>query len=105
MNPTLSTRLLILASALVVAVGLVDAAVGGDWDLVVVFAIAAALHVALLARTGSGRPSVPVRRDLVVWLRERAALGGEPLDAVVDRALAAYKDRHGQAISGGRVQS
>ena len=104
MNPTLTTRLLVLASTLVVTLGIVDAAIGSDWDLFALLLIAGALHVTLILRLQSKRPGVPVRRDLVAWLSDRAALGGEPLDAVVDRALAAYRDRFGQAPDGGEVR-
>jgi hypothetical protein len=38
-----------------------------------------------------------VRRDLVVWLRERSAVSGETIGALTDRALAAYRERYGQA--------
>ena len=41
--------------------------------------------------TGCG--AVPLRRDLVTWLRRRAATTGEPLEAVADRAVAAYRRR------------
>ena len=55
------------------------------------FRMMAALMVVLLFRTLSGRPAVPLRRDLVAWLDERAVSAGEPLERVADRAVSAYR--------------
>jgi hypothetical protein len=83
-------------SAVVVAlVGAVDAGIGGEWDLFVlfvgIFVIAATLGLKLESR----RPAIPVRRDLVAWLRDRSSISGEPLSTVTDRAIATYADRYG----------
>ena len=91
MTANLTIRLLLLATAILAAVGLLDAAIGREWDLVVVCALILAVQVALWARLSWGRTSVPVRRDLVHWLRERAVAGGEPVEHVADRAIAAYR--------------
>lgn len=97
MSPTNRNRLVVIGGVLVLATGTIDAAIGGQWDLFVVVLVALVLELVLLIGLESRRPAVPVRRDLVVWLRDRAAVGGEPLSVLVDRALAAYRDRYGQA--------
>ena len=56
-----------------------------------VFGLVLAVQVALWARLSWGRTSVPVRRDLVFWLRERAVAAGEPVEHVADRAIGAYR--------------
>ena len=91
MAPTKLNRAVLLMSSLVLAVGVIDGIVSREWDFLAVFAMAVALQLLLLARLGGRRPAVPIRRDLVVWLRDQAALGGEPMDATVDRAISAYR--------------
>ena len=91
MTPTLLTTFLVVLAALATLVGAVDAAIGGEGDLFVVFVVALALQVVLLVRLNVGRPSVPLRIDLVRWLRERAAATGEPMDQIADRAVATYR--------------
>jgi hypothetical protein len=89
--PTDVNKLILVVAALVCAVGAVDAAVGDDGDLVVVFILAGVLQLALLARLQTRRPAVPLRGDLVAWLRDRAAAEGEPIGAVADRCVAACR--------------
>ena len=100
MSPTETTRLLVVAMVIVTVIGAVDAAIGGEWDLFVLFAVSLALSLALVARLETRRPAIPIRRDLVVWLRDRAAVSGEPLTTVADRALSAYRERYGHVRSG-----
>lgn len=88
MAPTDANRLILLLATAVSVVGVLDAAVGGQVDLAVVFGLGAALQLALLLRLQSGRPAVPLRADLVAWLRQRSAEHGEPLEALADRCLA-----------------
>lgn len=92
MAPTTLNRAVLLMSSLVLAVGVIDGIVSREWDFLAVFAMALALQLLLLARVSGRRPAVPIRRDLVAWLRNQAALGGEPIDAVADRAISAYRD-------------
>jgi hypothetical protein len=98
MNPNGSVRLLLTANAVVLAIGAIDAGIDGDWDLFVVFAIALGIGLALLFRVESRRPAIPVRRDLVEWLRDRASISGEPLGTVTDRAIATYSERYGFVV-------
>ncbi|MGI9576853.1 MAG: hypothetical protein ACR2OH_01490 [Microthrixaceae bacterium] len=91
MTANLSIRLLLVTTAVLAAVGLLDAAFGRNWDLVVVFCLVLVVQVALWARLSWGRTSVAVRRDLVFWLRERAVAGGESVEHVADRAIGAYR--------------
>jgi hypothetical protein len=89
--PTDMNKLVLILAVVVSAVGAVDAAIGGSMDLVVVFALAALLQLTLLLRLQAHRPAVPLRADLVAWLRDRAAAEGEPMGALADRCLAACR--------------
>lgn len=95
MSPTGTVRLLVTANVVVLAVGSIDAGIGGEWDLFALFAIGLVLSFALLLRVESRRPAIPIRRDLVVWLSDRASVSGEPLTTVTDRAIATFADRYG----------
>ena len=101
MAPTTLHRAVLLMSSIVLAVGVIDGIVSREWDFLAVFAIALALQLLLLARLTGRRPAVPIRRDLVVWMRDQAALGGEPMDAVADRAISAYRSGFTDPESGG----
>ncbi len=95
MSPTGTVRMLVIANVIVVTIGSIDAGIGGEWDLFVLFLIGLGLSVALLFSVESRRPAIPIRRDLVMWLRDRAAVSGEPLTIVTDRAIATFADRYG----------
>lgn len=95
MSPTGIVRVLVVANVVVLTIGSIDAGIGGQWDLFVLFAIGLALSLALLIRVESRRPSIPIRRDLVVWLRDRASVSGEPLTTVTDRAIASFIEQYG----------
>jgi hypothetical protein len=91
MSPTVSTRLVLVLLCVVALVGAVDAVVEGHWDLAAVFGSILALTVLLLLRHQSRRPPVPLRGDLVAWLRERGTATGEDPEIIADRALSAYR--------------
>ena len=91
MAPTTLNRAVLLMTSLVLAVGVIDGIVSREWDFLAVFVMALALQLLLLARLGGRRPAVPIRRDLVGWLRDQAALGGESMESVADRAIGAYQ--------------
>jgi len=91
MAPTTLNRAVLLTTSVVLAVGVVDGIVSREWDFLAVFAIALALQLLLLARLSGRRPAVPIRRDLVGWLRNQAALGGESMETVADRAISAHQ--------------
>ncbi|MEX0699530.1 MAG: hypothetical protein WD354_07320 [Acidimicrobiia bacterium] len=88
-------RTLITASITVLIIGSIDAGISSEWDLFILFIIGLTLSLALLFRVESRRPAIPIRRDLVVWLRDRASISGESLSAVTDRAIATFADRYG----------
>lgn len=96
MAPSGVTRLLVVSLAVVSGIGTVDAAISQEWDLLVVVALILGLSLALVARLEADRAAIPVRRDLVIWLRERSELSGETIGALTDRALGAYRERYGQ---------
>lgn len=85
------TRLLEVMIALTALVGLLDAIAGEQADLALVFAIALALSLVLVARSAVGRREVAVRRDLAKWLADRAAAEDDITGAIADRALSAYR--------------
>jgi hypothetical protein len=95
MNQTGTSRLLAIAAVVVAMVGAIDAAIGGEWDLFVLFIMSLVIGIVLILRFESKRPAIPVRRDLVAWLRDRAAISGEPMSSVTDRAIATFSDRYG----------
>ncbi len=97
MNQDNRYRLTAAAVASVLAIGLVDAAIGADWDLFAVMTIALGLQLVVLSGTRPDRPAVPIRGDLVAWARERSQRAGEPVGAVLDRAIAHHRDHYGDA--------
>ncbi len=98
MNPTGTTKLLVVAAIVVALAGAIDAAIGGQWDLFVLFLAGLGIATVLGLRLESRRPAVPIRRDLVAWLRNRSSISGESLSAVTDRAISTYADRYGAVI-------
>lgn len=98
MSPTGVTRLLVTANVVVLGIGVIDAAITGEWDLLTVLLIGLAISTVLLVRLEARRPAVPIRRDLALWLRERAAISGESLDTVTDRAVSTFADRYGALV-------
>jgi hypothetical protein len=77
MASTPLTRLLLAVTALVCSVGVVDAAVGAVWDLVVVQGAVLVLLGVLVVASSVGRAHVRLRRDLVRWLERYAAEGAD----------------------------
>ena len=98
MSPTSTTKLLVTAGIITLTIGSIDAGIGGEWDLFVLFVIGLGLNVTLLLRLESRRPAVPIRRDLVAWLRDRSSVSGESLSAVTDRAIATFAERYGVVV-------
>lgn len=95
MSPNGAVRMLATASVVVLLVGSIDAGIGGEWDLFALFLSGLGISVALLLRVESRRPAIPIRRDLVAWLRDRASVSGESLTSVTDRAIASFTDSYG----------
>lgn len=84
-------RLRLVAAAVAIAVGMLDAGVSGEWDLFVIFSIAAALILSVLVSYSGRRVSLSVRADLAQRLRRRATAAGEPVEDVVDRVIASVE--------------
>jgi len=91
LTPNLSNTLLLAAASIAAIIGIVDAAVELEWDLLVLFSIILGIHLVIWLHLSWGRPAVPLRADLVSWLRDRAVAGGEPVERVADRAVGAYR--------------
>lgn len=90
MTASTTTRTLLLAILVVAAVGVLDAAIGPAWDLVVLFVLIGALATTLLLRGLGDRRPMAVRADLAAALLARSQRTGEPLDQLTDRAVATY---------------
>jgi hypothetical protein len=98
MSPTGGTKLLVVVAGVVSIVGAIDAAISSEWDLFVLFLIIAGVTSILGIRLESRRPAIPIRRDLVHWLGNRAAASGESMSVVTDRAISTFADRYGAVI-------
>lgn len=87
----LGSRLLLVLVAVCASVGIIDAAVSREWDLLAIFVAVTALVMVLWFRQRLHRVSVTLRPDLAHWLEHRAESSGEPFDDVLDRAVATFK--------------
>lgn len=90
MTTASAPRILLAAVAVVAAVGVVDAAIGRTWDLVALFAVLLALGLLGLGWSLGQRRPVTLRVDHAAALQARSQAAGEPLDQVLDRAVATY---------------
>jgi len=86
-----STRILLVVSLVITSVGIVDAAIGREWDLMVIFALTAAIQLVIWLRHGASRIATTIRPDLGHWLESRSEATGEPYEDVLDRAIATFK--------------
>jgi hypothetical protein len=87
----ISTRLILTVSLVVVAVGLLDAFIGGHVDLLVIFAITGCLQLLLWLRQKASRIPVTLRPDLAHRLDAHAQQTGEQIETVLDRSVAWYE--------------
>ena len=90
-EPSLGSQLVLTVALLLTLVATIDAALGRHWDLVTLEGVVDVLLALLLVGTHWGRPGVPIRSDLVRWMRRRAVETGEPMGAIADRAVATYR--------------
>ena len=91
MTPTFSHKAALAILLVITLIGAVDAVVGRVWDHLAVFLLAAGVEALLLLSLESRRPAVPIRADLVAWLRNRSATTGEPLERIADRCIASVR--------------
>ncbi len=85
------SRLLVFLAFVAAGVGVADAAISREWDLLAIFVLIAALLVAVWIRQRVHRVDVTLRPDLAHWIEHRAESGGESYDDVLDRAVATFK--------------
>lgn len=85
-------RLLLGGIAVVSLAGAIDAAIGRVWDQLAILSVVIALVLITLVSASTQRPTVTIRADLMRWLRRRSAIEGEPVDALIDRSIAAYRE-------------
>lgn len=91
MVPTQRNKVILALTLVVTAAGVVEGVAGRVWDLAAMFGLLFVLQLVMLLAFQTGRPAVPLRRDLVCWLADRAAATGEPLERLADRCIAAYR--------------
>ena len=83
-----------LGAAVVVAgVGVIAAALDGNWDLVFVIGFVLLCQAGIALALLGPRRLTTLRPDLARWADERAAITGEPVPRIVDRCVAAYRDQ------------
>ena len=87
----LSTRVVLSAGLIVTGVGALDAFISREWDLFVVFCLSISLQLLLWLRFRANRLPATLRPDLARWLERQAERTGEPVDDVLDRAVAWYR--------------
>ena len=93
-----STRLLIMLALVASGVAVLDAAISGEWDLLVISSIVTVLLLAVWLRQRASRVDVTLRPDLAHWIERRAQASGEPFDDVLDRSVASFQ--HGLYADG-----
>lgn len=91
MPQPLLARSIGLVIGVVALFGLFDAVTASEPDLVCVFAMIVLLSLILLIGSARRRRPVLVRADLARWMADRAAVSGERVEDVADRALSAYR--------------
>ena len=93
MKATTGNRYLLVAAALVAAVGVVQAGRAQDWDTLALFGMVGGLVALLLLRSEGRRPPLTLRSDLFRWLQHRATTQGQTLNAAADQAISSHKAR------------
>jgi len=89
----ITDKFLLSLALVAVGVGVLDAAFGREWDLLVVFVLVGAIMLILWLRQGAQRAPVTLRADLAQWVRERAHRSGEPFEDILDRAVGTHRHR------------
>ena len=87
------SSLIVPLTIIVAAVGLLDALVRRNLDLVALFALILALQIGMLLSSSTNRTTVTIRPDLARWARERSQRTGEPVDDVIDRSVPLLQHR------------
>ena len=93
MRGVAASRVIVIATIAVAAIGAIDAVRGRSADLVAVFVLVGLLQVALLLRLQLGRRPITLRPDLAAWLDRRAELTGEGPDRIIDRLVAHHRSQ------------
>jgi hypothetical protein len=91
MSVSRSARVLLLAIVVIAGIGVIDAGVTREPDLVALFIAVAVISLTLLTRSLSSRRNLSVRSDLASWVQLRADLTGESPAHIADRAIAHYQ--------------
>lgn len=78
-------------SLLIAGVGVTDAALSREWDLLVLVVVIGLAQLWTLARAVGSRVTVSLRPDLARWVTQRSQRTGEPATDVVDRAVALFQ--------------
>lgn len=83
----LSDRVLLSVLLVVSGVGLLDAFISREWDLLAVFLLQSVLVLVVWARQLARRVPTTLRSDLAHWVEQESQRTGEPAQSIVDRAL------------------
>lgn len=89
---SVSTWVIVTVGLIVATVGAVDALASEEWDLLAVFLLTIALQLTLWLRFRANRTAVTLRPDLARWLESHSRKTGEPIDDLLDRAVAWYEN-------------
>ncbi len=88
---SLSDNVSLSIAAVLALVGALDAFVGGEWDLFVLFVALTALLGGVWLRRRIDRVSTTLRPDLAKWLLDQSRATGERFEDIIDRGLTAYR--------------
>lgn len=84
-------KIVLLLSVVVAALAAVDAVRGEHWDQFFLLVVLVAFQALAWSLARTFDTAVRLRRDLRSWVVDHAALTDDTPDAVVDRAMAAYR--------------
>lgn len=87
----LSNRFLLSISLVVVGVGAVDAFIGREWDLLLIFVLSMTVQLLLWIRQRANRIPVSLRPDLAHWLEQQSQRTGDTFDDALDRSVSWYR--------------
>jgi hypothetical protein len=91
MSRSSTVAILLFLAVLASVVGLIDAALEGASDHLVLFTIIVLVVSALAVSTFLSNPTVAIRHDIRRWAARRSALTGERVDQIVGRAIDGYR--------------
>lgn len=83
----LSDRVLLSILLVVSGVGVLDAFISREWDLLAVFVVQSVLVLVVWARHLGHRVPMTLRADLARWMEHEGQRTGEPMESLIDRTV------------------